>query len=143
MKRLFAALLLAVFFITGCDDSQYRKAVRATAAISSGLRSLQEANEIAFKGSEIDQDTARNIALGVADAVVANDAIVKELRSIKKLDAQSKAQVVAHIRELAVSIRGLNDSGVLHIKNPVTKAKVSGALDGVQAALSILEGLVK
>lgn len=143
MKRLFTALLVAVFFVTGCDDSQYRKAVRATAGVSSGLKALQEANEIAFRAGEIDQDDARNISLSVADAAQANQAIVKELRSIKKLDAQSKAQVVAHVKELAASLQALNEAGVLHIKNPQTKAKVDAALAGVQAALQILEGLVQ
>lgn len=143
MKKLFAALLVAVFFVTGCDDSQYRKAARAVAGISSGLKSIQDANEVAFHAGEIDQDSARAISLAVADASFANDKIVQELKAIKKLDPQSKAQIIAHVTAIGESLKQLNDQGVLHIKNPDAKAKFNAAVGGVEAALGILKQLLE
>jgi hypothetical protein len=142
-KQVYAALLVAVFFISGCDDSQYRRAVRASAGISSGVERLQDANELALKAGEIDPDAARAIALAGADIIAANRALRLELRSVKKLDTQSKAAIVAHIREIAASVQKLNEDGVLKVKNPDSQAKFAAILAGVDGSLAVLQSLME
>lgn len=143
MKKILAALLVAAFFVTGCDDSAYRKAVRASAGISEGLKKLQDANEASLKAGAIDQDDAKTIALATADAVRANQAIRAELRVAEKLDLQSRAQIVAEVANIAASLKQLNDEGVLHVKNPAAKAKLQTILTGIEASLGVLQSLLE
>jgi hypothetical protein len=145
MRKLFAALFVAAFLFTGCTDGQYRKAVRATASVASGLNTLQKANESLFLAGEIDQDAARGIAIGVGDAANVNQAVVEQLKLLKDkkdLSAQDFQAIASLVNGLTKSVEDLHNQGVLHIKSEASKAKFDAALGAVKSAVSILEQLV-
>lgn len=147
LAGLIALALLTCFsfplaLLTGCDDSDYRKAARAAAAVGSSLVEVQALNEQAYAANLIDRDEAVAVAKGVREATLANDHFVAALRRYKKLNKESKADLVRMVADLAREVRALNDQGVLHIKSPTARVKFAAAIAGAVTALDVLAELI-
>jgi hypothetical protein len=136
---LVLALVLAPL---GCTDSDYRKATRAAAGIATGLGALEDTNESLFKAQLLDKEEARTIAQGVIDATRVNDQLVGKLRTIKSIDAGNKQLVGLWVGEVITSIEALNQQGVLRVKNPDAKSKLSIIFAGIQSSVAIITQLM-
>jgi hypothetical protein len=142
MNRFFAAIIAVAMLITGCDDSQYRKANRAVAGVSSGLVALQAANQTAFQAGEIDKESAEFIAQAVVEASLVNDQAIAHLRQIKKLDAFSAAQLLAYINQISISLENLQTDGVLRFKSDSARLKFEASIAAVRGSLVIAQSLL-
>lgn len=147
LAGLISLALLSCFafplaLLTGCDDDDYRKAVRSAAAIATSLKEVQAVNEQAYAASFIDRDEAIAIARGVKDASLANDHFVSSLRKYSALNRQSKAELVRMVADVARSLRTLNEHGVLRIKNPSVRLKFVSAISGAITALDVLAAII-
>jgi hypothetical protein len=143
MRKLLATVIAVAMFITGCDDSQLRKANRAVAGVSSGLVALQAANQTAFQAGEIDKESAKVIANVAIEASLVNDQAVAHLRSLKKLDAQSAEQLLAYVNQISLSLENLQAFGVLHFKSDAARLKFEASIVAVQGSLTIAQGLLQ
>lgn len=142
-----ACILLAAacaLSLNGCDDGDYRKAVRANAAISESLAEAQELNERAYnaKPQLIDAEESSAIAQGIQDATRANIEFRAQLNALKKLDPANKAQLAALLDGVVASVDRLEANGVLRIKNPDSRARFAVVVGGIRTSLAVLQALL-
>ena len=143
-RKVVAVVVLGLtMLMAGCNDGDVRKAARAADSIASGLAAVQKANEAVFDAGLIDKEDAKAVSLLVKDATLANDVFVAKVRTLKEIDPSSKVALVRWFGELSASIEKLNQEGVLRVKNPEAKAKLSVAFAAVQAGLDIIGGLLQ
>jgi hypothetical protein len=78
----------------------------------------------------------------VADATQVQDQYCTQLKALKKIDPSNRQMLIEWSGGLANSLDQLNDQGVLRIKNPQAKAKVSAALNVVRASAAALNAVI-
>ncbi len=144
---LIALALLTCFafpmaLLQGCSDDDYRKAVRASAAIGTSLVEVQALNEQAYAAAFIDRQEAVAIAKGVREAALVNDHFVHGLRQYGALNKRSKAELVRMVADVAREIGKLRDEGILRVKNPSARVKFAAAIAGAVTALNVLAELI-
>jgi len=139
---LLSCLAFPLAFITGCDDDDYRKAVRAAAGIATSLAETQAVNERLYAAALIDREEAIAIARMVKEATLANDHFVASLRRYDRLNKNSRADLVRLVADVARSVRQLNEQGVLRIKNADARLRFRAAVDGAVTALDILAAVI-
>jgi hypothetical protein len=131
-----------VLGLAGCDDSNYRKAVRATAGVASGLSGLQQSVEVAFDGGLVDPEEAKALALAIKDATLVNDQIIAQLRAVKSLDAGSAGSLVVYGKQLSASAEALYAQGILKVKNPQARQRFEATFLALKGSLQLLEVIV-
>jgi hypothetical protein len=145
-KLMFAGLMVCLALtLSGfyCNESQVHKANRTAKQIADDLHEFEAKVEEQYVAGTLDKDEAKNLAQLASDATLADDQFVANLKTLKTLDAANSSLVVGWFQELADSIQKLNADGVLHIKNPKTKANFILLYQGIDAGLSTLRMLLE
>ena len=142
--RRFAAIFLSLSLIAGtiaCEDSEYRKASRAGAGIASGLQVLQGVNEDAYDAKLIEPQETIVLAQYISEATRANDEFVKQLGAFRQLKPGDRAALAIWFGGITRSLDALNQHGILRVKNPQARERLSVAFAAVQASANILAQL--
>jgi hypothetical protein len=141
MKRAIA-LALCLMLTVACSESDYHKAANASAKIASGLAAIEQINENSYHAGLLSKEESVAIAGYTIEATRANDVFVGRIKSLGSIDTSNRALVVGWFGDVAASIQLLNEQGVLHVKNPDTKAKLAIAVTAVQASVQIIQALL-
>lgn len=137
MISIFAALLLAVLGTTGCNKSKLEKAQKAAATISRVLT---------IAGTVIEQ-LGREQLLDDQEALKLSDAVNDLKRAVAEFNAaaarfqetpESTAELIQALSEVSRQVEALNRDGVLHVKNPEAKQKLSRVLAGISVSLEVI-----
>lgn len=137
MKKL-VVLLTVLMLATACTDSDYRKCVRATAAIASALVKVESANEQLYNQAHL-LSAGETILIGslVNDISWANDEFTRNLRAIKKVDQGNRIVLEASYGTLLDSIIRLQTEGVLKLKEPNAVTGFNAAIAALKEALAL------
>jgi hypothetical protein len=143
MKKFTSLFLIAAlaFGQLACSDSDYRKAARAGAGIASGLQTLQGINEDAYASKLLEGHEAILVAQLISDATRANDEFVKQLGGFKQLQPGDRAMLALWFGGLTRSLDALNQQGILRVKDPQARERLSLAFAAVQTSLAVLAQL--
>lgn len=137
MISIFAALLLAVLGTTGCNKSKLEKAHKAAATISRVLT---------IAGTVIEQ-LGREQLLDDQEALKLSDAVNDLKRAVAEFNAaaarfqetpESTAELIQALSEVSRQVEALHKDGVLHVKNPEAKQKLSRILAGISVSLEVI-----
>lgn len=138
MKNKFLVFLLPlVLFLAGCPKDAYRASAQAADGVAqsvhSGIAVVQQLNADGVLGDE----EAVNIAVVLIDINEANAMFIEAAKTIHKAGG-GKAEYLVAARSVSVAVAGLNEAGVLHIKNAEAKARVQAVIVSIQASVDIL-----
>lgn len=133
---LLAALLsTALLILTACPDSQLHQAAQVANGIASSLNNAESLNESAYHQGIITAADSAAVSNYIKYSVQVNEQLIAQVRSVKKVDPQSAATILAAIDNLAASIDVLQNQGVLHIKDPNTQKQFGNYIAIIRAAI--------
>jgi hypothetical protein len=142
-------LLIAIVFslITSqlaCKDSQIQKAAKATddMAVTISL-AIDAKRALALTMPPLispEEEVTVTLALQKVNAAVGAFRI--QAMGISKLDPNSKAKLLPLFQGISESITDLNNQGLLGIKNPEAKNKLTLILGGLAASLAIVQSVL-
>src|SRR5262249_10114125 len=136
LKRKFAAVILvAVLCSAACTSDQQKKLAPASDDMAKGIATALALDDALIKGNLISKDDA----IAVTSAILDVNRIAGQFTAVAKTyngSATTKAQLVGLASQIGTAIQKLNDSGVLHVKNPQSKAQLDAAVAVMQSALA-------
>lgn len=140
---LIIALTLATLPMTGCDDSDLKKAARATDDLARGINILLDLDAALIQQNIISRDDALTITNGILNvnrlAKVFND----KARTYKSLDADAKSALLKITDDILAALGTLNAQGVLKIKNSNSQAQFQAGYAVLTAAVATLRTLLQ
>lgn len=142
-KRL--ALTLVVLFtltLVACEDSDFKKAAKATDTITASLGTAHNVNKILYEEGKLTASEARSISVLLWDANTAVESFIAKAGTLEELDQGNKVLMAQWFAELAAELRKLNDEGVLHIKNPEARARLSVIFASIEGVIEIVTPLL-
>ena len=144
-RNKLALALVVLLVLTGiaCDDSDHKRVAKATDTISSSLGAAQGLNRILYEEGKLTAAEARGIANLLLDSNTAVESFIAKAKSLKELDKDNKALMAQWIAELAAELRRLNEEGVLHIKNPEARSRLSVIFASIEGAIQVSLSLFK
>lgn len=102
-------------------------------ALNAGEREFESLYSAGIPGVS-DDDYAKTVITIFEKCALANKEYIANLATLQAVDATNKAQVIAWTASLFSSVNTLMSEGVLGIKSPDARAKVSAALAAIPAA---------
>jgi hypothetical protein len=138
-----ALIACSLPFVAGCNDSDIKKAAKAANDIAAALGGLETVSEQLYASKLISGDETIAVSNYIKSATLADDQFVAQVRALKKIDPNSKAQIVTLFASLAQSLDVLNQQGVLGVKNPDAKARLQVAFQTAQAAVDVISQMLQ
>jgi hypothetical protein len=144
-NRFFAlSLILLLLSLMACTDSQLQKVSKGMLVFSQSLNVLQTDVIAANKSQLIDDKTTGTILEVCMKADAAGKQVDGILRTLSKIDPNSRSQIVNLITPIVNSLDPSQLEFIAGIKDPATKQKVDAAftalrttIAGVQMALAV------
>ena len=140
-KLAIALVVLLAFTMVACDDSDHKKVAKATDTIASSLGTAQSVNKILYEEGKITASEARGIANLLLDSNTAVESFIAKAKSLKELDKDNKALMAQWVAELAAELRRLNEEGILHIKNPEARSRLSVIFASIEGVIQVMSPL--
>jgi hypothetical protein len=140
---LIVALIPVVLLCVACPKSSaVHQAAQTANGIATSLANAEQLNESAYRQGLISAEDSRAVSLAVQQAVQVNDQLIAQVRSLKALDTQSAASVLAGIDKLTDSVTALEQQGILHIKNANTRQAFASYIALIRAAIQTARAVV-
>lgn len=147
LKRASLIGLLACLTILlsgwACSGTEVHKANRAGKQIADDIHELEAQAEAEYSLGNLSKDEATALVNLASQASLADDSFEAKVKTLAVLDGSNAAQVTGWLNELVAEVDKLNDEGVLHIKDPKTKAKFDLLYQSISAGLSTLQILLQ
>ena len=143
-KHSLIAIVL-VFLISlqlACTGDQIKKSAQAAQDMSLALGLAIDAKRSLAEAKLIDPQEEIALTLGMAKVNLAIRAFNNQVSATKTLDPTSKAQLLTLFQGIVSSVNDLNTQGVLGIKNPDSKAKITAVLAGITVALATVQAIL-
>jgi hypothetical protein len=134
-------LLVSCALMTACSDNQVKQCADAAAKVSTTLGAFEETVEQVQTQGLISQDEAISVVTLIGEATKVNDEFVTQVRAAKKLNDPTLATLSTAFEGVTKSVDRLEQEGVLHIKNPDARTKLSIGLQSVRLALTAVKAL--
>lgn len=143
MRKVFILSFLIIALQIGCADSDLQKVAKSMLIVSQTIGQVQTSTIQANAAMLIDDPTTAKI-LGICQRTnVAGKQIDSVLRSIAKLDPQSRSSIVNLLTPISQSLDPTQIEFIANIKNPETRQQVEGGfilarttISGIQIVLA-------
>lgn len=135
---LSLVVLLLALAGAGCDDSQFRKAARASDGIASGVAAMTDVGKNLHGAGLLTSEEALGVARLLQEANLANEQFQAKARTLEQVDPKNKKMLTLWFGEVSAALAKLNQEGVLHVKNEDARARLAVAFASIQASAEIL-----
>ena len=124
-----------------CKDTQIKQAARASDDMATTISLAIDAKRALATSNPplITPQEELALTLGLQKVNAAVRAFNEEVKRLSKVDPNSKGQLLALFADITKSISDLNAQGVLGIKNPDSKAKLTVILAGFNASITAIQ----
>lgn len=142
-SRRLPVLVLLLLTLVACKDDSIRKAARAAddMAVTIGL-AIDTKRELAAAGL-LPPEQELPLTLGIQKVNTSVKAFHLQVKNTKELDPTSKDLLLRLFAEITAGVAELNHQGVLEIKNPEAKTKVSAVLAGFQVSFVVIQAVLE
>ncbi len=131
-------LLLLVLVAAGwsCQkQTALQQAATASEALARECSVFEKAVEQAYDSKIVDKQEALALILADEQVILANREFRKQIAAIEANPLKSKGDLAIAASELTKSLANLNETGVLHIKDPQLRTTLTVVLKVAQTAL--------
>jgi hypothetical protein len=142
--KIVPLFLLLSLTLIGCSDSALQTASKDMLIISNAVSLLQTDVITANQAKLLDDQTTAKILQLCIKINVAGKQIDSVLKSISKLDPQSRSSIIALLTPISQALDPTQLEFIVGISNPETRQKVEGAfliirttISGVQLNLAV------
>lgn len=143
-NRIVSFAVIAALLLTAaaCDKNKLREARKAADRVeiltTAGVDSI-----IAFEAQGvITKAQERELAMILLDVNAGNTELIRLVKDATVWNESTRTAVIRQLRLITDSVTRLSATGVLHIKNPQSKAKFDTLIQSIRSALAVLEGAV-
>jgi hypothetical protein len=145
MKRnlkSYLAVLALILGLMACKDEAVRKAARASddMAVTVGL-AIDTKRSLAASGL-LKPEEEIPLTLGLQKVNASIKAFHAQVKRTSVLDQTSKPQLALLFSNITSAVAELNEKGVLGIKDPEAKAKVTAVLAGFTTAFAVIQAVI-
>lgn len=133
------AILPLALLLAACPKSTAHRAREAVADIASGLQSVEQVTEALYQQKAITPAEGQALSTYLILATRLND---QGLACVKN-GGNDMALVAVCVQPIVDQMKQQEAVAVLKIENPRSRSKFETALTGVDAGLSVLQGILK
>jgi hypothetical protein len=139
LKRRFALILLLISAQLACKPESIRKAAKAADDMAITISvSIDTKRSLAASGMLTPEEEIP-LTLGLQKVNSSVKAFHLQVKNTKELDQASKTLLLGLFSGIVDSVAELNQTGVLGIKNPEAKTKITTILAGFQISMSMIQ----
>jgi len=140
-RRIFQPLtgllvILTLLVAVSCSDAALTKLSKALNDVALGLKSLQTTVIASNQAGAISDSDTQAILLLCQKIDTAGQEASKTTRALTKLNASGSASILATLGPVVTAVNDVVNNGLVGIKDPATKAKVTDVLVTIQTALN-------
>lgn len=137
-KRL-AVVLFLISVQLACKDDQIRKAARASDDMATAISLTIDLKRSLAASGVLKPEEEIPLTLALQKVNTAAKAFHTQVAATSKFDPAAKNKLLTLFEGIATSVNELNQQGVLGIKDPEARTKISTVLVGVSSALASIK----